>query len=497
MVDDQSQEAGKIDTAEMERLLAERSDSELRLMLHRLTKSCEQLSDYNNELALEQQDLKEEGRQLHDTISLMMKETRKLQIGMGNCVEPTLEEGPLDFVGRFWERVRPRDNQILVNENIGELKKPPMMEDGPLIVADPMAKQFDTIRNTATAYVDDIRESTGPHLEEFQSTAARQAEIIRSSANDLQGAATRRVKGLRSSAKDIRGTAVEQLSGLQERSSELIAPATERLTEAVGHQRTELLRQQSAEFREAAHEHLSGAARTVDRTTSRIVGQSVEALAPAREQLAEAVVALESATAPLWKQAMSQWYSFAGMPSAPQHSTSEDEDAIGLMGMATPQLDAQLPSTERVDIGAGLDLQQKVPRQNQDSTHGEAGTEQAPANIDIVDVSCEINSRTVESQGEAETTPLEVSPEDKQALLHESILIEARIKLDDGSVQVARVSASDRCKDVAARFVRENSLKAWFEDPVCRFLKQAEDDAETFPAVVEGELLEIRQRFKR
>lgn len=484
MVNEQSQEARKMDSKEMERLLAERSDSELRLMLQRLTKSCEQLSDYNNDLDFEQQDLKEEGRQLHDTISLMMKETRKLQIGMGNCVEPTLEEGPLDFVGRFWERVRPRDNQILVNENIGELKKPPMMEDGPLIIADPMTKQFDTIRSTARAYVGDIRETTGPHMDELQSTAARQAEIIRSSANDLQGVATRRVEVLRSSATDIRGTAVERLSGLQERSSELIAPATERLTEAVGHERTESLRQQSAELREAAHGHLSGAARTVDRTTSRIVEQSVEVLAPAREQLAEAVVALESATTPLWKQAMSQWYSFAGMPSAPQHSNSEDEDAVGLMGTAKSQLDEQV-------------AQQQAPRQDQDSTKHEAGTEQVPTNVAIVNASVETSCSPAESQGEPLTTPREVSPEEREALLHESILIEARIKLDDGSVQVVRVSARDRCKDVAARFVRENSLKAWFEDPVCRFLKQAEEDAETFPVLVEGELLEIREQFKR
>merc|ERR1712216_230329 len=110
--------------------------------------------------------------------------------------------------------------------------------------------------------------------------------------------------------------------------------------------------------------------------------QSVEALAPAREQLAEAVVAFESATAPLWKQAMSQWYSFAGMPSAPEHCNSEDEGAVGLIGMAMSQADEQAASTEEVN-GVGLDLQQQVPGQDQDSTSPEAGKEQGPTNVDI------------------------------------------------------------------------------------------------------------------
>ncbi len=35
-----------------------------------------------------------------------------------------LEEGPLDFVGRFWETVKPRDTAYAAGEHIGEIRKP-------------------------------------------------------------------------------------------------------------------------------------------------------------------------------------------------------------------------------------------------------------------------------------------------------------------------------------------------------------------------------------
>lgn len=53
-----------------------------------------------------------------------MKELQKLNIGAHNTVDPILEEGPLDFVGRFWETVKPRDTAFVTGEHIGEIKKP-------------------------------------------------------------------------------------------------------------------------------------------------------------------------------------------------------------------------------------------------------------------------------------------------------------------------------------------------------------------------------------
>merc|ERR1712166_1122879 len=53
----------------------------------------------------------------------MHQEIQKLDIGSTNCVEPTLMEGPADFLNRYWERLRPRDNAYLAAEHVGELTR--------------------------------------------------------------------------------------------------------------------------------------------------------------------------------------------------------------------------------------------------------------------------------------------------------------------------------------------------------------------------------------
>mmetsp|Transcript_45479 Transcript_45479/g.85136 ORF Transcript_45479/g.85136 Transcript_45479/m.85136 type:complete len:88 (-) Transcript_45479:95-358(-) len=78
-----------------------------------------------------------------------------------------------------------------------------------------------------------------------------------------------------------------------------------------------------------------------------------------------------------------------------------------------------------------------------------------------------------------------------------TILIEAELKLDDGSVQTVQVRAADRCKEVAHRFVMEHSLKAWFEEPLTKWLKKVEADAEKFPVKIQGDLMEIRKQFSK
>jgi len=73
------------------------------------------------------------------------------------------------------------------------------------------------------------------------------------------------------------------------------------------------------------------------------------------------------------------------------------------------------------------------------------------------------------------------------------VLIEASIKLEDGSVETLQVRAADRCKEVSHRFIHEHSLKAWFEQPLTAWLKKVEADAVKFPVKVEGDLVEIRK----
>jgi len=78
-----------------------------------------------------------------------------------------------------------------------------------------------------------------------------------------------------------------------------------------------------------------------------------------------------------------------------------------------------------------------------------------------------------------------------------TILVEAKLKIDDGSTQTLHVRAADRCKEVAQRFVMEHSLKAWFQEPLTAWLKKVEADAVKFPVIIEGDLMEIRKQHSK
>merc|ERR1712083_328230 len=88
------------------------------------------------------------------------------------------------------------------------------------------------------------------------------------------------------------------------------------------------------------------------------------------------------------------------------------------------------------------------------------------------------------------------APEEEEQI-PSTILIEAQIKLDDGSAQTLVLRATDRCKEVADAFVKEHSLKAWFKDPLTKWLKQVEADALKFPVEIEAELMEIRKEHSK
>lgn len=98
-------------------------DSGLRETCNRLDRSHRDLEALLEDLYAEQRHLGDANSELCNTIELMMGEIRKLNIKAGNLVEPTLPGGPLDVVGRFWERVRPRDTAVVLNEHVGEIKR--------------------------------------------------------------------------------------------------------------------------------------------------------------------------------------------------------------------------------------------------------------------------------------------------------------------------------------------------------------------------------------
>lgn len=71
------------------------------------------------------------------------------------------------------------------------------------------------------------------------------------------------------------------------------------------------------------------------------------------------------------------------------------------------------------------------------------------------------------------------------------LLVEARITLEDGSIQLLQVGLTDQPRDVAAKFVEEHGLDQSYNAPLRSWLKKVEMDAEDYPIKVEGDLLQI------
>jgi len=109
-----------------------------------------------------------------------------------------------------------------------------------------------------------------------------------------------------------------------------------------------------------------------------------------------------------------------------------------------------------------------------------------------------VGSPTAEEAGAAPprtAAPVEAVPVPPAPSASSSVLIEATLTLDEVCLAVCRVHATDRCGEVAARFIDEHSLKPCFKGPLTAWLKQAENDAETFPVVLEADLMDIRNRY--
>jgi hypothetical protein len=76
-----------------------------------------------------------------------------------------------------------------------------------------------------------------------------------------------------------------------------------------------------------------------------------------------------------------------------------------------------------------------------------------------------------------------------------TLLLEVQIDIGDGQVCDLRVRAADRVSEVAAKFVEENALKKQFLPPLIAYLRQVEDDADTFPVNTSATLSEIFEHF--
>jgi len=444
-------------------------------------------------------ELVEEGAELQTTIGMVMQEMKKLNIGAGNTVEPMLQEGPLNFLERWVDRVRPRNNTVQLDDHTGELMKPP---------SDWRQGLF---RNSLKARMAEITGAIGDvksllHWEE--ESAAGDSEVLENGVEaeeEDDGSGGR----MQSVAKNFR-----------ERAGPIWTQVGKKLTRAFsdldrGHIAAEL-----------AHGSESGEGTA----ESPFLLEDTSLATPAVDPPSQPAVGIEPIL-PAIMSAQPEDLVARSMPGSADVSASGDQGvppgaqvvAETPTSGAEPQTDGTVPSERNAATAVNLirgasgkcarkhylarSIQSAaMPCPDQEARHHvvrvlvSAATHR-PARVDPADVpdapvyklTKKASVRIVEEvsiAGESETECLEgaASP---------TILIEASVKIGDGSVKTLWVKATDRPKDVAQRFVREHSLKQWFEDPLTRFLKQVEADATSFPAKVEADLGDIRQKYPK
>eukprot|EP00931_Biecheleriopsis_adriatica_P029467 TRINITY_DN17490_c0_g1_i1.p1 TRINITY_DN17490_c0_g1~~TRINITY_DN17490_c0_g1_i1.p1 ORF type:complete len:393 (+),score=78.51 TRINITY_DN17490_c0_g1_i1:56-1180(+) len=352
------------------RAISEQTTEDLLALAKRFSRSHAALEELLQELQV----------QLNETVELMMREMKKLNIGANNTVEPSLEEGPLDFLGRFWETLRPRDTAYAASEHIGELRG--------------------------------------------ITTPAQSLDAAPQAFQDMQ---------------------------------EFGRHATQQLTRA---------------FESAS--------------SSSFWGKAQGYLDEKRNELASAVAALGD------KDVQSQ-----GSPWLMMHS--DDPSAMLGMDWAAPAMKSearQKKKKKRRDAAA--DCVSSTSETGPDPSS--ASSSAAPQAMFVTVPSLESGmlppvSQPVQGAYSSDSSALAAldTAETTEPASHkqQTVLIDALVTIGDGSVLTLHVYASDRCKDVAASFVSEHSLKASFEKPLAAYLQKVESEAESFPATVEIDLLEL------
>jgi len=351
-----------------------------------------------------------------------MKEMQKLNIGAGNTVEPTLDEGPLDFVGRFWEKVKPRNTAYIISENVGEIKKPG--EEEPLNPLQQHGKQVgQNLRETFGPIWQKIKK---PGDEEPQSPAQQQGQQVLQNLRETFGPIWQKVKN----------PGEESPQNLQQHGKQVM----QNLRETLGPvwQKTETL---------------------VEDARDEIVKKAKEI-----QQLGQQPDVFIGQQPPQWRERPAE---SAGTVNDGRAAASAEDASAG------PSEPASAPANVP-----------PVPAMTE-AANSEEPSAAASAAASSVSQADEFN--------EAAAAAVGAGKED----ISSTILIEARLTIDDGSTQTLYVRAADRCKEVAQRFVMEHSLKDWFQEPLTAWLKKVESDAVKFPVIIEGDLLDIRNQHSK
>jgi len=386
----------RFDKEEYAKALSSSDAPELKAMAERLAKSQSEMNQMLDELQADNTQCRQESETLRKTIELVMMEMQKLNIGSLNTTDPSLEEGPLNFVNRFWEKMRPRDTAFVVNENVGELKR--------------ISVQGEPGSGPAGAGVKQIANLGEKGLEKLQETLGN---------GELGQKALEKSKEVSQKAVEVGQKGLEQGKQAVEHSKQ----AWGKLSQSIG---------------------------------------------------------------PLWQTGLSRAEGLLGGyggGSAPEEKKPKKKKKKE-QG-AAPSGEVLATQGACVAPAGGLGSLAEETEESTAAPSAAAAAVAAPS------------AAAATTEAEQETAPEAFEGPNADEQISSTILIEATLTLDDGSVQTLQVRAADRCKEVANRFVQEHSLKAWFVDPLTAWLKNVEAEAEKFPVTVEGDLMEIRKKHQK
>lgn len=77
------------------------------------------------------------------------------------------------------------------------------------------------------------------------------------------------------------------------------------------------------------------------------------------------------------------------------------------------------------------------------------------------------------------------------------IIIEAEVTTADKRSHTLQVRVAESIDCAAKRFVHEHTQRAWFEEPLAMWLKDAEAEAAKLPVEIQGDLVEIRKQYSK
>lgn len=215
----------------------------------------------------------------------------------------------------------------------------------------------------------------------------------------------------------------------------------------------------------------------------------------------------EARSSPFWQKAQGYWEEKRSEIAKKVHEVQEKVHEVQASAAASTQRPAAAPGKTRKKGEPRIVAADKSEAPSDSTTPPEASeASQETAESSTKEVTPEkpkSPEKAPAPEPKVESTPSKeaeaasasagvssATPSEKTSR-QETILIEAQVKIGDGSVQTLCVGASDRCKDAAERFISENSLKASFTKPLTDFLKKVERDAETFPVHTEIDLSDL------